>query len=82
MEGRFARKAVEVAAAMQIKALLFDCDHPDNPLGTCSAEAYAEAIRTLAPPEDQLELAKLMIEAGNRAMRLWLLSCADTRRLS
>jgi hypothetical protein len=67
---------------MQIKALLFDCNHPDNPLGTCSAEAHTEATRTLAPPEDQLEPAKLMIETGDQAHAPFALSRADTRRPS
>ena len=82
MASRFTREMVEITAAMQVKALLFDNDHPDNPLGTWSAASYAEAIRALTPEEDQLELAKLMIEAGSRAMRLMLLSAADMRRPS
>jgi len=82
MGSRPTREIVEIAAAMQVKAMLFDSDHPDNPLGTCSATSYAEVIRALTPAEHHLELGRLMIEASNRAMRLLLLSRADMSRPS
>jgi len=71
---------IEIAALMQVKALAFDSEHPDNPLGTSSPAAYASAIRALVSENDKLELGKLILEASARAMQRLLLSHADTRR--
>lgn len=77
MTSRITREAVEIAALMQAKALAFDSEHPDNPLGTPSASLYAGAIRALVSEQEQQELGTLMLEASMRAMRLLLLSQAD-----
>jgi hypothetical protein len=65
---------------MQAKALAFDSEHPNHPLGTRSAAEYAEAIRALVPKQEQLQVGELMLAAGAQAMRLLMLSYADTRR--
>ena len=65
---------------MQAKALAFDSEHPEHPLGTRSAAEYAAAIRALIPQETQPHVAQLMLAAGTHAMGLLVLSAADTRR--
>jgi hypothetical protein len=75
------REIIEIVASMQAKALAFDNEHPDHPLGTRSAAEYAAAIRALVPQEAQLHVGQLMLTAGTHAMRLLLLSAADTRRM-
>jgi hypothetical protein len=82
MASGLTQEIVEIAAAMQVKALLFDTCHPDNPLGTWSAASYAKAIQALTPAENRLELATLMVEANNKVMRLMLLAHADMSRPS
>jgi hypothetical protein len=74
------REIIEIVAAMQAKALAFDSEHPDHALGSCTAAEYGAAIRALVPEQEQLEVGELMLAAGAQAMRLLLLSCADTRR--
>jgi hypothetical protein len=74
------REIVEIIAGMQTKALAFDSEHPDHPLGKRSAAEYAAAIRALVPEQEQLLLAELMLAAGAQAMGLLVLSCADTQR--
>ena len=74
------REIIEVVATMQAKALAFDSEHPNHPLGTRSAAQYAEAIRALVPEQEQLQFGELMLAAGAQAMGLLMLSYADTRR--
>jgi hypothetical protein len=74
---RITAETVELAALMQVKALAFDSEHPDNPFGTSTAAAYADAIRALALETEQDELAMLMMEASIRVMRRMLLSEAN-----
>ena len=74
------REIIEIVAGMQAKALAFDSEHPNHPLGVCSAAQYAEALHALVPEQEQLHVGQLMLTAGARAMRLLLLSCADTGR--
>jgi hypothetical protein len=74
------REIIEIVATMQAKALAFDSEHPNHPLGTRSAAEYAEAIRALVPKQEQLQVGELMLAAGAQAMRLLMLSYADTRR--
>ena len=81
MSSRITREIVEIAAAMQVKALAFDREHPNNTLGTSSAATYAAAIRALVPDHEGLEVGMLMIEASERAMRRLLLAHADDRTL-
>ena len=73
MSSRITREIVEIAAAMQVKALAFDREHPNNSLGTPSAATYAAAIRALVPEQEGLEVGMLMVEAGKRAMQRLLL---------
>jgi hypothetical protein len=80
MASRIKREMVEIAALMQVKALAFDSEHPDNPLGTSSPSLYASAIRALVSEQEQQELGTLMMEASTRAMQLLLLSHADPQR--
>ena len=80
MPPRITREIVEIAALMQVKALAFDREHPDNPLGTSSPAAYARAIRALVSEHDELELSKLFLEASARAMQRLLLSDVDLDR--
>jgi hypothetical protein len=75
---RITLETIELAALMQVKALAFDSEHPDNPFGTSSAAAYASAIRSLALETEQEEVAMLMMEASIRVMQRLLLSQADT----
>lgn len=77
MASRITRQMVEIAALMQVKALAFDSEHPDNPLGTSSPSLYASAIRALVSEQEQQELGAMMLEASTRAMQLLLLSQAD-----
>jgi hypothetical protein len=77
MVSRITREAVEIAALMQVKALAYDSEHPDNPLGISSPTLYADAIRALVSEREQEELSSLMLEASVRAMRLLLLARAD-----
>jgi hypothetical protein len=81
MASRITREIVEIAAAMQVKALAFDKEHPNNSLGTRSAAVYAGAIRALVPDEEGLELGKLMLEASERAMRRLLPGRTNHRTL-
>jgi hypothetical protein len=81
MSSRITREIVEIAAAMQVKALAFDREHPNNSLGTRSAAAYAGAIRALVPEQEGLEIGMLMIEASERAMRRLLSSYANDQTL-
>jgi hypothetical protein len=74
------REIIEIIAGMQAKALAFDSEHPDHPLGRRSAAEYAAAIRALVPEQQWLQLAELMLAAGAQAMGLVVLSCADTQR--
>jgi hypothetical protein len=74
------REIAEIVAAMQVKALAFDCEHPENPLGTGSAADYARAIRALVPERDLPGVATLMAEASKRAVHLLMLTHADQRR--
>jgi hypothetical protein len=80
MASNITSEIVEIVASMQAKALAFDSEHPGHPLGTCSAAEYAAAIRALIPEQEQLQIGKLMLAAGARAMRLLMLAHADTRR--
>ena len=72
---------IEIIASMQAKALAYDSEHPDHPLGTRSAAEYAAAIRALVPEKEQLHVGTLMLSANTQAMRLLTLTCADTRRV-
>ena len=81
MSSRITREIVEIAAAMQVKALAFDREHPNNSLGTSSAATYAAAIRALVPEQDGQKVGMLMIEASERAMRRLLLGRANDRTL-
>lgn len=74
------QEIIEVVAGMQAKALAFDSEHPDHPLGKRSAAEYGAATRALVPEQEQLQVAQLMLAAGAQAMALLVLSCADTRR--
>jgi hypothetical protein len=80
MASGITREIIEIVASMQAKALAFDSEHPDHPLGTRSAAEYGAAIRALVPEQEQLLVGKLMLTAGAQAMALLVLSCADTRR--
>jgi hypothetical protein len=79
MTSEITREIVEIVAAMQAKALAFDSEHPEHPLGTRSAAEYAEAIRALVPEQEQLQVGEWMLAAGAQAMRLLMLSCAEPR---
>jgi hypothetical protein len=81
MTSEITREIVEIVAAMQAKALAFDSEHPEHPLGTRSAAEYAEAIRALVPEQEQLQVGEWMLAAGAQAMRLLMLSCAESRRV-
>ena len=74
------REIIEIVASMQAKALAFDSEHPDHPLGKRSAAEYAAAIRALVPEQEQLHVGTLMLPAGAQAMGLLVLSSADTQR--
>ena len=74
------REIIEIVAVMQANALAFDSEHPDHALGSRTAAEYGAAIRVLVPEQEQLHVGELMLAAGVQAMRLLLLSCADTRR--
>jgi len=80
MQTRITREIVDIAAAMQVKAMAFDREYPDNPLGTCSAADYATAIRNLVSEQDELAVSKLMLEASARALALLMFACIDTKR--
>ena len=80
MESVITREIIEIIAGMQAKALAFDREHPNHPLGTRSAAEYAAAIRALVPEQEQLHVGALMLAAGAQAMGLLVLSHADTRR--
>ena len=80
MSSVITREIIEIVAGMQAKALAFDSEHPDHPLGTRSAAEYAAAIRALVPEHEQLQVGMLMVAAGAQAMGLLVLSGADTRR--
>jgi hypothetical protein len=73
------REIIAIIAGMQAKALAFDREHPNHPLGTRSAAEYAAAIRALVPEQEQLRVGTLMLAAGAQAMGLLAVSCADTR---
>ena len=75
---RITAETIELAALMQVKALAFDSEHPDNPFGTSTAAAYANAIRALALETEQEEVAMMMMKASIRVMQRLLLSQADT----
>ncbi len=75
------REIAEIVAAMQVKALAFDSEHPENPLGTSSAAEYARAIRALVPEQDLPGVGILVAEASKRALHLMMLSHADGRPL-
>ena len=68
MTSKITREVVEIAAAMQVKALAFDSAYPCSPLGTWSPGAYVNAILALLPEEDRERFGKLMVEASQRAM--------------
>ena len=74
------REIIEIIAGMQAKALAFDSEHPEHPLGKRSPAEYAAAIRALVPEQEQLHVGELMLAAGTQAMGLLVLSCADTKR--
>ena len=74
---RITAETIELAALMQVKALAFDSEHPDNPFGTSTAAAYANAIRALALETEQEEVAMLMMQASIRVMQRLLLSQAN-----
>lgn len=80
MTAAVTREIVEVLAAMQAKALAFDSEHPDHALGARSPAEYAAAIRALVPEHEELQVGEWMLAAGAEAMRLLMLSYADTRR--
>ena len=80
MSSVITREIIEIVAGMQAKALAFDSEHPDHPLGTRSAAEYAAAIRALVPEHEQPQVGMLMVAAGAQAMGLLVLSGADTRR--
>ena len=80
MPPRITREIVEIAALMQVKALAFDSEHPNNPLGTSSPATYASAIRALVSENEEQELGKLILEASARAMQRLLLSHTDRDR--
>jgi hypothetical protein len=74
---RITAETIELAALMQVKALAFDSEHPDNPFGTSTAADYASAIRALALETEQEEVAMLMMQASIRVMQRLLLSQAN-----
>jgi hypothetical protein len=76
---RITAETIEIAALMQVKALAFDSEHPDNPFGISTPADYANAIRALALETEQDELAMLMMEASIRVMQRLLLSQANTQ---
>jgi hypothetical protein len=76
------REIIEIVASMQAKALAFDSEHPNHPLGTRSAAEYAAAIRALVPEQEQAQVGAWMLAAGAQAMGVLMLSCADMRRAS
>lgn len=78
MSSNITREIVEIAAAMQVKALAFDHAHPATPLGTWNSAAYAEAIMALVPESEREGFGRLMVEASQRAM-LQLLPGAERR---
>lgn len=80
MHSRITREIVDIAAAMQVKAMAFDREYPDNPLGTCSPAAYAKAIQHLVSEQDELAVGKLMLEASARALALLMFSSMGTQR--
>ena len=80
MASMITRDIIETIAAMQAKALAFDKEHPDHALGVLSAADYANAIRALVPEQEQLQVGKWMLAAGAQALRLLVLSSADTQR--
>ncbi len=80
MQSRITREIVDIAAAMQVKAMAFDREHPDNPLGTCTPAAYAKAIQNLVSKQDELVVGKLMLEASARALALLMFACIGTQR--
>jgi hypothetical protein len=80
MTSAITREIVAIIAGMQAKALAFDREHPNHPLGTRSAAEYAAAIRALVPEHEQLRIGTMMLAAGAQAMGLMALSCADTQR--
>jgi hypothetical protein len=80
MSSVITREIIEIVAGMQAKALAFDSEHPDHPLGKWSAAEYAAAIRALVPEQAQLQVGTLMLAAGAQVMGLLVLSGADTRR--
>jgi hypothetical protein len=75
---RITAETIEIAALMQVKALAFDSEHPDNPFGTSTPAAYANAIRALALDTEQEEVAMLMMQASIRVMQRLLLAQANT----
>ena len=81
MASGITREIIEIVASMQAKALAFDSEHPDHPLGTRSVAEYAAAVRALVPEQEQLQVGELMLAAGAKAMGLLMLSYADTRRV-
>jgi len=80
MTSAITREIIAIIASMQAKALAFDREHPNHPLGTRSAAEYAAAIRALVPEQEQLRIGTMMLAAGTQAMGLLALSCADTQR--
>jgi hypothetical protein len=80
MASGITREVIEILAGMQAKALAFDSEHPDHPLGTRTAAEYAAAIRALVAEREQLEVGQQMLAAGMQAMQMLALTCADTRR--
>jgi len=46
MQGRITREIVDIAAAMQVKAMAFDREYPDNPLGACTPQRTPKQFRT------------------------------------
>jgi hypothetical protein len=76
---RITAETIEIAALMQVKALAYDSEHPDNPFGTSTPAAYANAIRALALETEQDEVAMLMMQASIRVMQRLLLAQANTR---
>ncbi len=75
------REIAEIVAAMQVKALAFDSEHPENPLGTSSAADYARAIRALVSERDLPGVGVLVAEASKRALQLMMLTHVDGRPL-
>jgi hypothetical protein len=79
MASGITRDLIAIVATMQAKALAFDGEHPDHPLGTYSAAQYTEAIQALVPEQEQLRVGEWMLAAGVQAMRLLVLSCRSPR---